>query len=366
MAFPLRKNRPGRYWKGRMNFATALAETTEKDSEEPQPTAVAVAEPVAGDELRSIADRVLGLGRTLGDSPAPPAAPASVDESPASEPAAADGEPAYPAAFEELVAYRPAADAEAGPVAHLADTRAVGRRLPLESEGPDAEAPVAIAAPVAPEEPAQPADERTVAEANRPLPTIEAPVPRPRAVGAPLPRGKASPPSVFELRVPARRSLPSPPPAPAIHKEAEEEHSTGGQRAGKVFRAAVPLLQRLLPLLDGNVVGAVTNLLAPPHKPSAPLDLGPVHDALTELQVRHRELRDQVAEQNITIGRVEDQLERVREATDRNTLEQQELMDDLRAVGFKANVIALAALAMLLIALFLDLFLYLRFQRVFP
>jgi len=40
-----------------------------------------------------------------------------------------------------------------------------------------------------------------------------------------------------------------------------------------------------------------------------------------------------MGEQNSSLKRVEDQLEMVREATDRNTLEQQELLEDLKAVG---------------------------------
>ena len=68
---------------------------------------------------------------------------------------------------------------------------------------------------------------------------------------------------------------------------------------------------------------------------------------MTELQVQHRELREQVVEQNTSLKKVEDQLEMVREATDRNTLEQQELMEDLKAVGNKVNVVALVALAFL-------------------
>ena len=74
------------------------------------------------------------------------------------------------------------------------------------------------------------------------------------------------------------------------------------------------------------------------------MNLAPIQDCVNDLQVQHRELHDQVVEQNISIQKVEDQLQMVREATDRNTLEQQELMEDLKAVGNKVNVIALIAL----------------------
>jgi hypothetical protein len=56
----------------------------------------------------------------------------------------------------------------------------------------------------------------------------------------------------------------------------------------------------------------------------------------------------------------------VREATDRNTLEQQELMEDLKSVGHKVNMIALVALGLLAVSVLLNLVLYLHIQRVLP
>jgi len=87
---------------------------------------------------------------------------------------------------------------------------------------------------------------------------------------------------------------------------------------------------------------------------------------LKRIQTDHRELRSQIAEQNTSLKRVEDHLELVREATDRNTLEQQELMEDLKSVGTKVNVVTLAVLAMLLASMLLNLILYLHIQRVLP
>jgi hypothetical protein len=129
-------------------------------------------------------------------------------------------------------------------------------------------------------------------------------------------------------------------------------------------RSVVPFVQKLLPLLDGNVVTAVTNVLTPPNKPMPPLDLTPIEEGVAELQLQQRKLRDQVAEQHTSLKRVEGQLERVREATDRNTLEQQELMDDLKTMGKKVNVVAWVALGLLLVSALLNLVLFLRIQRI--
>jgi hypothetical protein len=56
----------------------------------------------------------------------------------------------------------------------------------------------------------------------------------------------------------------------------------------------------------------------------------------------------------------------VREATDRNTLEQQELIEDLKGVGNKVNLLALTALCLLAISIVLNVVLYLHIQRVLP
>ena len=47
-----------------------------------------------------------------------------------------------------------------------------------------------------------------------------------------------------------------------------------------------------------------------------------------------------MTEQNTLLKRVEDQLEKVREATNRNTLEQKELQEDLKAFGKKIKIVA--------------------------
>jgi hypothetical protein len=192
--------------------------------------------------------------------------------------------------------------------------------------------------------------------------------PHPRAIGSPLPMGASRRPSAppFEgngsrmIAVPPGRGLPSP--------ESSEEPSSV-QRAVNAFRSFLPLVERVLPLLDGNIMTAVANVLAPRPAPPAPapkIDLAPLDDGLSQLQTQHRNLREQVMEQNTSLKRVEDQLEMVREATDRNTLEQQELMEDLRAFSGKVKAAAWLVGALLVIGFVLNLMLYLHIQRVLP
>ena len=195
--------------------------------------------------------------------------------------------------------------------------------------------------------------------------------PLPRAIGAPLPVGNGgrTPVAPIEDEIPAVRTG-LPPPGRALTNPAPQQN-TGLDRAMGVLRMALPFVQKILPLLDGNIGTAVSNILNPhphpqPQQSHPPVDLEPIENGLADLKSQHRELRIQVGEQNTSLKRVEDQLEMVREATDRNTLEQQELMEDLKTVGNKVNVFALFALGLLAVSIFINVILYLHIKKVLP
>ena len=197
----------------------------------------------------------------------------------------------------------------------------------------------------------------------------------PRAVGAPLPTGPASSAQLPQSQPDPRRLTSVPPPGRTLANPPPERPAAPGstlQRAVNVMRVALPFVQRILPLLDGNIYTTVSNILSPPHPPAPPpppasvVDLAPIEIGLSELQTRHSELRDQVAEQNTSLKRVEDHLQMVREATDRNTLEQQELLEDLKTVGNKVNLVAIVAIGLLGILVLLNLALFMHINRVLP
>jgi hypothetical protein len=199
----------------------------------------------------------------------------------------------------------------------------------------------------------------------------QAAAPRPRVVGSPLSTGVSRHAPYSSAEGGVKRLTPPPPGRALGGAPAADELPSSVQRAVAALRSALPFVQRLLPLLDGNIASAVSNMLAPhPHPqappPSAKLDLVPIEDGLAELQTQHQNLRDQVMEQNNSLKRVEDQLEMVREATDRNTLEQQELLEDLKAFGNKVKIIAIIALALVAVGFFMTLALFLHIQRVLP
>jgi len=211
-------------------------------------------------------------------------------------------------------------------------------------------------------------------EASEPLRIGRAPSEaRPRAAGSPLAMGNRTssrpvrPEPVSERRqarpeTVLERTLPKPEPK-------QEKQPSGIERAASMLRMAIPFVQRFLPLIDGPLGAVVSGVLAPRPKESHPAqasNLVPLEKGLIRLENQHQELCEQVAAQNSSLQRVEDRLQSLREATDRNTLEQQELMEDLKSVGTKVNMITFIVIAMLLASLLLNLVLYLHMERVLP
>jgi hypothetical protein len=200
--------------------------------------------------------------------------------------------------------------------------------------------------------------------------SLNAREPMGRPLGSPLPAGSPGKGPLghgdgqpFRIAPPPGRALSGP-----THSESDQPSSAMQWAAGAI-KQAMPFVQRLLPLIDGNIAAAVANLLTPhPHNPPAApkVDLAPLENGLAEIHLQQTDLRGQLMEQNTSLKRVEDQLESVREATDRNTLEQQELIEDLKAVGNKVNIFALLLMGILVISVLLNLVLFLHIQRVLP
>ena len=192
--------------------------------------------------------------------------------------------------------------------------------------------------------------------------------PQQRAVGSPLPVGGTARAQAAPAEEEAQGIRAVPPPGRALTSPAPQQGAGMDWMMG-VVRMAIPFFQKIAPLLDGNIGTAVSNILTPhpqPVQPHPPVDLEPLENGLADLRTQHRDLRIQIGEQNTSLKRVEDQLEMVREATDRNTLEQQELLEDLKTVGNKVNAFALFALALLAASILINVILYLHIRRVLP
>lgn len=181
--------------------------------------------------------------------------------------------------------------------------------------------------------------------------------------GSPLPMGSGG-----------RAAKDVPPPGRSLTEPAgpaePENDSSGGQRAMNVLKQALPLMQKLLPLIDGNIAMALGNLLTPRPQSHVQVDLTPLESQVSRMQVvnqnLHQDLRSHIAEHNTALKHVEDQLEMVKEASDRNTLEQQEMIEDMRAIGNKVNIFAAILFGLLLVSVLLNLFLFMHIRQVLP
>lgn len=219
-------------------------------------------------------------------------------------------------------------------------------------------------------QPTPPTPARTRIEAAAPTRTEEArkqqaaETPRTEAV-------KQMPCEASRPAAPPREESPRPKlaaPQPAPRREADGETTSGLSRVLSAVRTAIPVMQRLLPLFEGNVAKAVSNLLAPLPRTAIPaaqekVDIAPVERGLLELNRQHRELREQMATQNVSLQRVEDQLAQVRSATDRNTLEQQELIEEMQSMAKRQSRFATLMLILLLLSLAANVLLYLQFRH---
>jgi hypothetical protein len=192
---------------------------------------------------------------------------------------------------------------------------------------------------------------------------------RAHAAGAPLSTGVSRRAPLPQAETSPRRFSPPPPARAVENPPARPAAPSKMQRTMNILRSTLPFVQRLLPLLDGNVGTALSNLAAPQTKPEPPakkLDLTPLEDSLTELRSQQHSLRLQVIEQNMSLKRVEDHLEMVREATDRNTLEQQELLDDMKAFGKKIKMAVILALILAACSFLVTLAILLHAYKILP
>jgi len=187
------------------------------------------------------------------------------------------------------------------------------------------------------------------------------------AVDIPLPphptpiEPRPAEPRRLEAVPPAARALA----APAV----DAQDPSTMQRTVQTIRSALPLLQKLLPLLDGNVLATLMALMAPSSQPQAlpkPVDLKPVEGGLAELKTQQQELRGQVQAQETAMKKLAEQLETVREAAERNTREQDDLIDELRANSRKTNVVAFLAFVLLAASIAMNVVLYLEIHRLVP
>lgn len=135
------------------------------------------------------------------------------------------------------------------------------------------------------------------------------------------------------------------------------------QRAMGVVRTVLPVVQRLLPLLDGNIASVVANMLGSTAM-RASAELGPLESAVSRLRAENTVLRDKIDDQHVELRRIGDELQSVKDAAEGQTQELKEMRDSLDSLQMRVTVVEWVGLGLLALSIAANVFLFLRVENI--
>lgn len=141
------------------------------------------------------------------------------------------------------------------------------------------------------------------------------------------------------------------PPAPPTLPETKAPRSSVLHKLGKL-KPLLPVISGGLRLVDHGAVQAIAQLLhfidgSTSAQAAAHDDL---QQGFSEIQTSHRELSLQVQDQTVEIKRIEEQIVRLRQSTERTAAEHAELAENVKSLRSLVRAVG-AVLAVLLIVL---------------
>lgn len=146
-----------------------------------------------------------------------------------------------------------------------------------------------------------------------------------------------------------------------VHRLTRLEKTVG------VLRMILPIAQKCLPLLDGQIGTAVSNLIGPQSSPRQVANaLLPLQQGLAQLEKQHIELRAQVSGQNAALNQIQEQLEAVKNLAEETAEQQRILTERLEKLGRKVNVVAIAGPVLLAAVVALNVVLFVHIRRILP
>ena len=115
-----------------------------------------------------------------------------------------------------------------------------------------------------------------------------------------------------------------------------------------VLRAILPVAQKVLPLIDGQIGTAVSNLIGPQVSPrQVTQTLLPLQEGLAQLEKRHIELRAQLGGQDAALRQLEEQLNSVRKLAEETAEKQSKLAEGLGKMSRWVKVLAIIGFVLL-------------------
>jgi hypothetical protein len=138
-------------------------------------------------------------------------------------------------------------------------------------------------------------------------------------------------------------------------------HASGLERTMGAVRMLIPLLGKVLPLLDGNVAAVAASLLLP-RLQAQTVDTYPLESALMKVRAELATLQDKTAEYATAFKRIDGQLESMKDAIDRSGAEQRETAENVRKIQGRVLVFSVVGLGLVAISIGVNvaLFLYVR------
>jgi hypothetical protein len=123
---------------------------------------------------------------------------------------------------------------------------------------------------------------------------------------------------------------------PALSIESTRGSGSSMWRILLQLRVLLPYVPRLLEMVTG---------IGPASGESRELRQG-----VEEMQAGHRDLRRQVQDQGVGMKRLEEQLIRLREESERHAIDHSDLLTELKTLGDKLRVLALAGVGLVSVA----------------
>lgn len=132
-----------------------------------------------------------------------------------------------------------------------------------------------------------------------------------------------------------------------------------------VLRTILPLAQRFLPLIDGQIGTVVSNLIGPQASPrQIAQTVLPLQEGLAQLERQHIELRAQMAGQTAALKEISERIGTVRKLMEETAEEQQNLTDSLKRLRRKVNAAAVAGLVLLAAVVTLNVALFVHIRGI--
>ncbi len=139
--------------------------------------------------------------------------------------------------------------------------------------------------------------------------------------------------------------------------------ASGFQRTASAIRTLLPLVQKVLPLLDGNVASVAANLLAP-RLQGPSVDIHPIEVELAKLRTGLADLQDKNTEHDAAFKRIGQDMELVKDALERTSFEQKEMAQEVSRLRTRMTVFSVIGVGLLIACLAIDVVMLLRVQQV--